>query len=435
MIAPASDEAENFSGEKFGRPLCLMIPFWGQRYRDYFVDLCLPSLLAPNNLPILEAADGHRLLVATTADDWTAIKNLPIVQKLEQHATLTLVEIDHPRGKTEPGSSDAIKQQNVCWKRLVEKAFELRGYGSLLSPDCIVPDGMIASLRKQAAAGHQLVISPALRQIEEPLLGELKERGLMPTNSRLSQAGMALTISPRDLASLAVRHLHPEVAIFEGGSPDWPFSKPYWFWRVPECEGFILRSHFGVPVLMDYSIVQSHNVDCLDRDMFENTYLASNFSGCERVHVVQDSDEFMIVSVTPESTCQRSPPTHTLKWLSNLDPCFSVRVSMGVYARRDKDPLKRDIFRHPIRWHGKELNEAWRRAERRNSEIIDRAVGDYFETAVNVGRHNFPGRLTLDVHRLPAELVLLWFENARFRQMMRPIQLLARNLARLFRRS
>src|SRR5262249_23706306 len=273
------------------------------------------------------------------------------------------------------------------------------------------------------------------RQIEETLLAELKDRGLMPADSNFSTTGKALSIPPRELAGMAVRHLHPEVAVFEGGSPDWPFSKPYWLWRVPECEGFILRSHFGVPVLMDYSALQSHDVDCLDRDMFENTYLASNFSDCARVHVVQDSDDFMIVSVTPEATCQRTPPTYTLKWMSKLDPCFSVRVSMGVYARRDKDPLKRDIFQHAIRWHGKDLNAAWSRAELRNAKIVDKAIGDYFEIAAKAGRRTFPGRFTTNIRRIPAELVLLWFENARVRQLMRPIQMTARTLARLFRAS
>jgi hypothetical protein len=36
-----------------------MVPFWGRKYREYFVDRYLPSLLAPNNLPLLNQARGR----------------------------------------------------------------------------------------------------------------------------------------------------------------------------------------------------------------------------------------------------------------------------------------------------------------------------------------------------------------------------------------
>jgi hypothetical protein len=37
------------------RQFHLMVTFWRAKYRDYFVDLCLPSLPAPGNLPLLNA--------------------------------------------------------------------------------------------------------------------------------------------------------------------------------------------------------------------------------------------------------------------------------------------------------------------------------------------------------------------------------------------
>ena len=435
MITLASDRAENFPNEKFGRPFCLMLLFWGQRYRDYFVDLCLPSLLAPNNLPLLNSTDGHRLLIATTAEDWAAIKDLPGMRTVRDFVTPTLIEISNPLSETAPGSSNAITYQNECLKKLLDAGYSYGGYGSLLSPDCIVPNGMIASLGNFAAAGHHLVLSPALRQVEESVLAEMHERGMLRSDKPLALTGEALIIPPRELAGLAVRHLHPEVAVFEGSSPDWPFAKPYWFWRVPGGDGLILRSHYGVATLMDYSILETHNIACLDHDMFENIYLSSNFYRHGGIHVVQDSDEFVILSVTPASVCQKPVPGVTLKPLSKLDPCFSVRVSMGAFARRAKDPLKRDIFRYPVRWHSGNLDEVWMKAERVNSEMIQRAVGDYFDIADNVGRYKFPTYFTINIHRFPAELVLLWFENARFRQVMRPIQLLVTKLARMLRSS
>ena len=79
-----------------GRPFCFMTQFWGERYRDYYVDYCLPSLLAPNNLPLLRAKDGHCFLIATPREDWDAIEHLPIIEKLRQFVTPTLVETPAP---------------------------------------------------------------------------------------------------------------------------------------------------------------------------------------------------------------------------------------------------------------------------------------------------------------------------------------------------
>jgi hypothetical protein len=75
------------------RPLHFMVAFWGEHYRDRFTNVCLPSLLAPGNLPRLSADNGHRLLIATTCSDWAAIENLPIMAKLTRYVLPVLVTI------------------------------------------------------------------------------------------------------------------------------------------------------------------------------------------------------------------------------------------------------------------------------------------------------------------------------------------------------
>src|SRR5271163_4794342 len=115
------------------RPIYFMIPFWGQRYREYFVDLCLPSLLAPNNIPLLRAEDGHRFLVATTREDWEAIEHLPIMDRLRQHVTLTWIEVDYPPSSDSKARSQyaaSIHHHNHCARKLMEVAYRARAYGS-----------------------------------------------------------------------------------------------------------------------------------------------------------------------------------------------------------------------------------------------------------------------------------------------------------------
>src|SRR2546423_4048460 len=112
------------------RPFDFMVPFWGKRYREYFVDLSLPSLLAPRNLPLLRAEDGHRFLIGTTAEDWQAILGLPIMDKLRHHATPVWIEVRVPSGELRPGDRDGynitIELQNDCQNRLLQAAHSRR---------------------------------------------------------------------------------------------------------------------------------------------------------------------------------------------------------------------------------------------------------------------------------------------------------------------
>src|SRR4051812_35560739 len=78
------------------RPFCFLSQFWGRTYRDYFVDYALPSLLAPSNLPLLEAKQGHFFLISTPREDWEVIAQLPVMQRLRQFVTPVLIETPPP---------------------------------------------------------------------------------------------------------------------------------------------------------------------------------------------------------------------------------------------------------------------------------------------------------------------------------------------------
>ena len=146
------------------RPFIFMVPFWGPVYRQYFVDRCLPSLLAPGNLPQLRAKDGHRLLIATTTVDWQVIEGLPILQEIRRYVTPVHLAVD-TLAPTGAGSQSAIVQQNQCHKVLLEAAYSCRAYGCMLWPDVIFSDGLCRALLRWATEGYQLVLFASLRHV------------------------------------------------------------------------------------------------------------------------------------------------------------------------------------------------------------------------------------------------------------------------------
>lgn len=357
------------------RPFFFMVPFWGERYRRYFVDRLLPSLMAPNNLPLLRADHGHRFLIATTPEDWAAIIDLPIMRRLREYAAPILVEIPKPTAETAPGSTNAIQHQDVALKLLASAAFQGKGYGSLMWPDCIVSDGMVASLIKHARAGRHLVLCPALRQTEESAISELKSRGYLSDGS--SSVGDATTISipQRVLADLMVRHLHPEMAKFEEGAPGQPLLAPFRYWRLPNDIGIILHTFHASPMLLDYGAVETHDLACLDRGSFEDVYVAHNFGAVGGVHVVRDSDEFCIASFTPAAVGQISTAIPANESDTNAEGfvrCCTTAVSISFHAAQK--PLKRMLLQQSVRWHGREFDQAAIQDEDRISTFIDRAV-------------------------------------------------------------
>src|SRR5580692_2633334 len=106
-----------------------MIAFWGERYRNRFINLCLPSLLAAGNLPCLRHEHGHRLLIATTSTDWLAIENLPIMVELRRYVLPFLVLISDD---DDSSYTATLSRQTRCLKLLFETAYPARPYGCLL---------------------------------------------------------------------------------------------------------------------------------------------------------------------------------------------------------------------------------------------------------------------------------------------------------------
>ena len=391
----------SFNSESPPRPFYFMVPFWGERYRRYFVDNLLPSLLAPNNLPLLRADQGHRFLIATTPEDWAAMIDLPIMMRLRRHVTPTLIEIPRPNNDTAPGSTNAILHQNIAQRLLVMATYEAGAYGSLFSPDFIISDGMIASLVGHARAGRHLVLCPSLRQTEESAIAELTRLGYLPVGTNPSETGTVIDIPQRVLADLLVRYLHPEMAIFEEGSSGQPPLAPFRYWRFASQNGIFIHTFHGVPVLMDYKVIKHHDVACLDRNSFEDVYVARNFGAVGDLHVVQDSDEFCILSLTPAAVGQMTANTTSGEPVRSSEK-FSRRLlaALSISYCTAGMPLKKELFKQSVRWHGSDLDEATIAQENRISAFID--------SAVRYSRYTW----------LPAALLLSYRDTPMFRRLV-----------------
>jgi hypothetical protein len=380
------------------RPFCFMSQFWGRRYREYFVDYCLPSLLAADNLPRLRAEEGHCFLIATPREDWEQIVNLPVVQRLQAFATPILIETPAAR---ESSYVAVLRHQTFSLKRLFEAAYASNAFGCAVWPDTIMSNGFVAAMQRWVEAGHHLVMQPTVRLAEEGVLGDLKAMKLLPDERRLALTGEPLAVPPRVVASLSVRHPHPDLKIMEEGHPQEPLYPPYRFWRVPNRNGLVLHVFFATPVLMDFAAVPPDHSACLEHSDWESVYIGRNFSACGRLYVVADSDESGILSITPSAVQQtaRITPRFGARLMPHYALLCNLRGAIARYTRGEHDLVRRDMFRVSVRWHADDIDEAWRQEEARISGLIERAAGDYYAHGSRL-----PPRINLDLRYLPLDL-------------------------------
>jgi hypothetical protein len=410
------------------RPFHFMVTFWGEQYRNYFLRLFLPSLFAPNNLPLLRSEEGHRFFIATTRDDWESSKDSVAVQRLHRYCEPVWIEIASAADAEVVGNSNAryaavLQRMNACFRMLLEAAYHPSAYGSLHAPDTIFSDGMVASILRSARTGDHLVLCSALRQAEEGVLADLEALGLLSRGSNLRK----LNLPPRIAADLTVRHLHPAMSVFEEGSPGQLPVAPFRYWRMPGERGILLHTLFGWPVLMDFKVVPADHTRCLDKDDWETAYISENFKHCGRIRVVQDSDEFSLLSLTPKAvTYSLADPNHEPRrsiLRKEHDRLCGIRRSVEAYALGRQDAVKLGLFRLPIRWHSADIDSVWQKRERRIEREIKWAAGDYLSSSprkplTKESRSSFWRRALLnqplpELKSLPRNLALSAYRNTR----------------------
>jgi hypothetical protein len=165
------------------RPFYFVVVFWGETFRNYLADYCLPSLLAPGNIPALRRGN-HKFIFCTTRQDWEAISATVIVSVLKKHIEPHFIEIP----PAPPGMS-GCEHMGLGHKAAAEMAYRDGAYGVFLTPDLMISDGTVAALCRHALTGTRVVLVAALRFGEEPLFQRLAAASVLKTGERASQTG------------------------------------------------------------------------------------------------------------------------------------------------------------------------------------------------------------------------------------------------------
>jgi hypothetical protein len=227
----------------------MLLPVWGERYTRDFLNVCLPSLLAPGNIPALSKLAPCTLVLLTPVRDAVVIKQSPLWGLLLRYCEVRIEPID-----------DLVSESSSTVLTLAY-ASVIREAGKRALDTCFVPlvadyvlsDGSLLKVVERIFAGASGVLAGNF-QIE-------REAALLNLEGSKNNAGV-LAVTSRTLVELSFGALHRATLaqIVDAGSRYDPHTNRL-FWRVDDrcmVGRFFLMHMIAIrPEALDFVIAAS----------------------------------------------------------------------------------------------------------------------------------------------------------------------------------
>lgn len=364
-------------------PFHLVNVTWGAGHTQLFLDVSLPSQLAPGNLPALAAHPGVRYRIFTTAADAETIRASSAYQRLVEVVPTEIHLIEVPPGAV---SWELLTR---CQKTAIADAAAEGAALVFLAPDTVFSDGSFASLARLVAQGKRAVLAAGVRLERESFVPAFLAQ-FRP------QGEPAAVVPPRALVALATRHWHPIThSLMWPPHTVWP---SHLYWSAGE-EGLLARCFHLHPILVypqDRRIAFSSTID--------DDYVQTACADPEAVHLVTDSDELMVLEISPRDYA-----------MGQQDAEFSAR-EVARWALVHANGLHRRMFGEVIRFH-----RGFAAGMRGWVEAEERAASDLEEVEQRLQGLVIPLFFAIVVRPLRALLAPL-YRYPLVRRLMRPIR-------------
>jgi hypothetical protein len=260
----------------------VLIPTWGLRYTRQFLEFCLPTLLAPGNLPALAQALPCTFVAMTSLRDEPLIREHPAWRRLAQICRVEVQLID-----------DLITDGNHTTTITLAYARAVREAGAQMLDTCfiflvsdyLVADGALANVLARIQAGASGVLACNFQIVAEDAIPFLRRR-TDPTRVEIS-------LSSRELLSWALGHLHSattaNIVNFKLTHNE---HANRLFWRVDE------NTLIGRPYLMHMIGIRPEVTDFIVGSSCDYSFIPE-LCPSNNVVVITDSDDYLVVEMQP----------------------------------------------------------------------------------------------------------------------------------------
>lgn len=258
----------------------LLLPVWGERFVEQFLEFGLPTLLAPGNIPALAQMLPCEMVVMTSAENEATVLQHPLWRRLTEICGASIKHIDDLI--TDGNSSTTI---TLAYARTMREAGEkmLDTCFILLVSDYLVADGSLQTVLARVLDGASGVLAGNFQVVAEDAIDTLRQW--------LGSTPAALALSPRKLLKWAFAHLHPATAaniVNYGLNHNAHINRL--FWRVDEntlVGRFYLMHMIGIrPEVTDFVVGSS-----CDYSFIPEMCPSGN------VVALEDSDDYLVVEM------------------------------------------------------------------------------------------------------------------------------------------
>jgi hypothetical protein len=256
------------------------MPVWGYQFISRFLEFCLPTLLAPNNIPAIAREKPCRFVLLSSVTDEPIIRSHPAWQKLEQHCTCEIWSID-----------DLITQGNHT--ATITLAFEraLRRSGEAMRDTCfiflmsdyLVADGSLKTALRTIETGASAVLAGNFQIVAEDATPLLRQR--------IDLQSHEIVLTPRELVRWSLAHLHPATVanIVNFGLTHNAHTNRL-FWRVDEnclIGRFYLMHPIAIhPEVSDFVVGSSWDYS-----------FVPELCPSDNIATLKDSDDYLVVEL------------------------------------------------------------------------------------------------------------------------------------------
>jgi len=342
------------------RPFYFVVVVWGERFRNYFLEYCLPSLLAPGNIPSIVLRRPAKYLVATTQADWEVMQRTAIFATLKRYVEPVFIELP-PCPPERPYWFQNIIGHKLC----CDIVYRDKAYRLFSSPDAIFSDGSVARMDQLARAGVEVVLKLTVPCSDEAAaFTTLDALGMLPKKSA-RDTGEPISLSGRQLSSALMQSMHGHSIVNEWDAPYFCgyASTPWWRVRGKNGEDGIVAFGFLWDVmLIDYAAVELHDAQILNDRGWDGDYIMSIVGDLKRLYFIRDSDEMNLMgwNFLPGPKLTRHP-------FGEVGKGLAFRTS---YNRPTINRLHRSFFFIPTRIHTGQTSKDWDAAEQRALRTI-----------------------------------------------------------------
>jgi hypothetical protein len=359
------------------QPFALVVVAWGEMYTRAFAEVCLPTLLAPGNLPDVRALGQSCLHLYTTPADEKWLASAPAYQAVGKLLPVHVHYTDSISGQSK------YDRMNASHRDAMQSAQHHGQAAVVISPDCLYSANCLTRAEALLEAGAQAIALPGL-------IGQWET--LAPSATAMVRDHV-LNLPERKLMELALPRLHPFQQSFYVNAPafsDWPVQ---YLWRIPG-EGLLARYFHLHPLVVRPKPAAPPPEIAIDYDYLEHA--------CElsRIHVVQDSDEMCLVSLCTAGDNRRR----------NTSRPLDIPAAAAVIANR-VTPLHEHYCMLNLRLHETDCRSPrWAEAEAEAAQLIARVLAarrrylDDPAWAQHQEAQNKRRRFLTKLRRLPARL-------------------------------